>query len=356
MSTKQKRAVFFIGVTAAVYGLLRYLLPLVLPFLFAYGLARLVWPLASFLNRRFGIPESAGAALGLLLYAAAGAALLLGLGMLAGRQISELLRQLPGYMEQAERLLTELAGRVGRWFGETGSMENQASVSGDRLAAGVAAGLRDCMDTMQEEILTKAAGGLMPAAATAGNLFAAATVAAVSSIFFIKERRQIKGWMDGSVFRREIRMVTRRLGSLARAFFRTQGIIFLLVTSICVAGLLVLGNRYFLLVGIVIGIVDVLPVFGTGTILIPWAILSVLTGNWAQAGGLMVIYLLTYYLREFLEAHMMGQQLGIGSLEMMAAMYVGLKLFGLFGLFLGPIGWILIKEIDKTLYSEYNKT
>ena len=100
--------------------------------------------------------------------------------------------------------------------------------------------------------------------------------------------------------------------------------------------------------------VDILPIFGTGTILIPWAAVCLLTGSFSQAAGLVVIYVLTYFLRELLEARMMGKQMGIGSLEMMSAMYAGLKLFGIWGLFLGPIGWILIKEIDKTLYLEYN--
>ncbi|MBQ8639297.1 MAG: sporulation integral membrane protein YtvI [Lachnospiraceae bacterium] len=340
MSTKQKRAVFLLGVTAAVYLGIKYLLPLVLPFLFAYGLARLVWPFVRWSNRRLGISEQLGAVLGFFLYGV-GAVLVFGsVFLLAGRQLTRLLEQLPDYLAAVEQWLVTWSRQISMWSGIRTETVTQY------INEGILA--------MQEMVTNHAARELVPLIRSLGNLFAVISVVLISAFFYIRERQLIRDWMERSIYRREIRMITKRLGSLARAFFKSQSIIFGMVTMVCSIGLLVLGNRYYLILGILIGMVDILPIFGTGTILIPWAAVCLLTGSFSQAAGLVVIYVLTYFLRELLEARMMGKQMGIGSLEMMAAMYAGLKLFGIWGLFLGPIGWILIKEIDKTLYLEYN--
>lgn len=340
MSTKRKRAVFFAGISAAVYGGIRYLLPLVLPFFISYGLARMAWHPAAWMKKKTGLPEGIGAGICLAVYAAAFIGLLWWLGGLAGKQAAELAKQLPVYLEQAGSGILWFFKAVCGWMG----------IGNDAAETAAQGFTSDIGALLGEAAAQKAAGGLLPFMGKAGSLFAAAATAFVSAVFFIDERGRIRQWMQTSIFRREIRILSRRLGSLARAFFKTQGLIFLLVTCVCTAGLCLLGNPYFLLAGTAIGLLDVLPVFGTGTVLIPWAFLCAFLGKWGQAAGLTVIYLITYYLREFLEARMMGKELGISSLEMMIAMYAGLKLFGIGGLFLGPVGWILIKEIDKTLY------
>ncbi len=339
MRAKQKRALFFLGVTAAVYGMLQYLLPLVLPFFFAYGLARLAWPAVSRLNRRFRIPEGAAAAAVLAAYMLAAGAVCAGLGLLAAGQLAELTAEIPQWMQRGRKVLEKAAS-----FAEQVGMDREwLLANAEKWIAG-----------MKEQELQAVGEQLVPALISAGNLFTLSAFVAMSALFYIKERTKIRDWMNQSMFRREIRLITGRLGGLGRAFFRTQGVIFLLVAAICTIGLFLLGNRYFILVGLLTAVIDMLPVFGTGTVLIPWILYSALTGSFRYAAGLLVIYLLCYYLREYLEAHMMGKQLGISSLEMMIAMYAGLKLFGLTGLFLGPVGWILIKEIDKTLYLGYN--
>ena len=87
-----------------------------------------------------------------------------------------------------------------------------------------------------------------------------------------------------------------------------------------------------------------LPIFGTGTALVPWSILLLFKREWGHALILFGLYLLCYFLREFTEAHLMGKKMGLSPLETLAAIYVGLQLFGLFGFLLGPIGLLIIKD------------
>ena len=97
----------------------------------------------------------------------------------------------------------------------------------------------------------------------------------------------------------------------------------------------------------VIGILDALPVFGTGTVLIPWALWSALAGKWSQAAILAGLYVVCYFVRQVLEARMMGGEVGLSSLETLAAVYVGLELFGFWGMILGPLGLLLIEDLTE---------
>jgi len=85
--------------------------------------------------------------------------------------------------------------------------------------------------------------------------------------------------------------------------------------------------------------------FGTGTVFIPWVLIEAVRGEWMRAVVLAVIYLITYFIREILETRIMGSSMGLNALESLAAIYVGLKLFGIIGVVLGPFGVIAIREL-----------
>lgn len=121
----------------------------------------------------------------------------------------------------------------------------------------------------------------------------------------------------------------------------------MITTLICVVGFWLMGNPYYLLVGIAVGILDALPVFGVGTVLIPWAILMLILGKWERAIWLFVIYVICYFLREILEAKLMSRKVGMTPFETLLSMYVGVQLFGIFGFLLGPAGFLLIRDLNQ---------
>ena len=84
---------------------------------------------------------------------------------------------------------------------------------------------------------------------------------------------------------------------------------------------------------------------GTGTVFIPWALFLAAGGHWGRAAGMAVLYLVCYFLREFLEARIMGNEIGLTPLESLASIYVGWQLFGFLGFILGPVGLILIEDL-----------
>ena len=152
-----------------------------------------------------------------------------------------------------------------------------------------------------------------------------------------------------SIYNREYALIGRRLAIVANAYLKTQGIIMMLTAAICTVGFWLLGNPYYILAGVGIGILDALPVFGTGTVLIPWAVVMFFSGRWGRGIVLLALYLICYFLREILEAKLMGDRVGLSPLETLMSMYVGLELFGIVGFLLGPVGLLLIKDLVEAL-------
>ena len=93
------------------------------------------------------------------------------------------------------------------------------------------------------------------------------------------------------------------------------------------------------------GIVDALPVFGTGTIFVPWLILVFCQKNYTFFVWLLLLYGITWLTRELLEPKLLGDGLGLLPVCFLISVIVGLKLFGAAGLFTGPFGILFVKEL-----------
>ena len=338
MSSKQKRAISLIGITGAVYIVFRYLLPLVVPFLAAWLLARIVWPFVRVLNQRCHVPIVWGAMVGVGLLCTGGLWILWKIGGKLLEQVEYLVDNFPIYIERFCLIMNGACEKVEGFFRlSKGCMMEQM----EALAA-----------QFQEQLFQKALPYVMnssvPFIGWCMDFFTAGTITILAAVLILQERDRIKEWKQRSPFRREIQLLTRRLGTVGGAFVKTEGSIMIITIIICTIGLTWMGNPYGVLVGFLIGLIDVLPVFGSGTVFVPWILWEIVCGNWIKVLELGAIYLICYIAREVMEAKILGHYMGISSLETMIAIYIGWKLFGVVGLFLGPIGWILIKEIDKT--------
>ena len=112
-------------------------------------------------------------------------------------------------------------------------------------------------------------------------------------------------------------------------------------------GLSILRVRYALLMSLIIAVVDILPILGTGTVLIPWAIFSYVTGDGGLGTGLLILYAIVLILRQLIEPRIVGSSLGLHPLATLASIYLGIKLIGLGGIFIGPAAALLVKGISR---------
>ena len=108
----------------------------------------------------------------------------------------------------------------------------------------------------------------------------------------------------------------------------------------------VMDNNYVFVIAIGIAVFDILPVAGSGGILIPWALVALVTGNVGQCIGLLVIYAIITVVRQYIEPKIVGNSLGVHPLVTLAGLYFGLKLFGFMGMFIVPICVMTVKAFN----------
>lgn len=105
-------------------------------------------------------------------------------------------------------------------------------------------------------------------------------------------------------------------------------------------------SNYILAIALLTAVVDILPVLGTGTVLIPWAVFSLLTGNVGLGIGLLVLYIAISVIRQIIEPKLVAGQLGLPPVVTIVGLYIGLQLFGFIGLFLVPLTLIMLKLLN----------
>ena len=111
-------------------------------------------------------------------------------------------------------------------------------------------------------------------------------------------------------------------------------------------GLAIVGVHRAVLVALCIAIFDILPVFGTGGIMIPWIIISVFQGNYPLAVGLLAVYVVITVIRNIIEPKIVGSQLGLHPIVTLVSMFIGAQLFGVIGLFGLPIFLSLLRHLN----------
>lgn len=147
-----------------------------------------------------------------------------------------------------------------------------------------------------------------------------------------------------------IKEITKVLGG----YLKAEAILVLVSFFISVVGLYLLKFAGFnlpfpLLAALIIGFVDALPIFGSGTVMIPWAILCAIDGDIKLGIAILVLWIIMSIVRQFMEPRLVSKQIGIHPIFTLIAMYTGFKLIGVLGMLIGPIVLIVLKNIFGSL-------
>ena len=181
-------------------------------------------------------------------------------------------------------------------------------------------------------------------------------VLALSLFYFAKDYDKI-----GNAI---IKKLPKRVGNIVLIFkndvlhvvtkYLKSYLILLIITFVeLISGFLILGIKNSFILAFIIAIVDMLPILGAGTVLVPWSIIMLAFGNYKMAIGLFILAGITYFSRQFLEPKILSDQMNIHPLITLFAMYAGLKLAGFFGLIIAPIVAFIIKiTLDRINYEK----
>lgn len=144
--------------------------------------------------------------------------------------------------------------------------------------------------------------------------------------------------------------VTEVLGSLKKSIFgflRAQLILSMFTYVVTLLGLLILGVNYPMAIALLVTVVDILPILGVGSVLVPWAIYLLFAGDVFTGVGLIMLFIVITIIRRVLEPKVIGDAVGIGALPALISMYVGFKLIGVIGFFVGPVVIIIYSAMRK---------
>lgn len=342
MRTPYKEIIRFTGITIAVFLGMKYILPVVIPFFIAWLLVRLLLPGTVFLEKKLHLKKvMAGGILLVLLTGVAGAAIYW-LGSQIILQVCNLASNFDSYMQQAEVFVEGCCNIV----------EQNTGIH----AKAVESFIYDNMLLVEERIQTYAVPGVLKNSfsylMSVLEWLGVVLIVFVSFMLILKDYEKLGEVLKKYGIYERLRKINAAMMSLGGAWIRAQLLIIFIVTVICVAGLWLLGYPYALLMGIVIGLLDALPFIGTGTVLVPWGVFLMFTGKFWLGVCLVVLFLITNTLREFLEPKLIGDRMGIYPILMVAAVYVGICVYGVAGVALGPVSLMLIIEIWRETKEE----
>ena len=336
-----------------VYLSIKYVLPLFLPFLIGFAIAMLLKPIVQLLTKKLKLKPSLAATIVLILFYGIICGLLTLLCIRLVISLQDVFFNLP------EIYSTNIQPAIDTILN---SITKMVEGIDPKLVAQVSAMQIDISSTFSSIISAISSGAvkmITGLATSIPSMLVAFLFTIVSSFFITIDYRKITSYATRhmGVRVREILFAIKK--SLSRTVFRfiKAYAILMTVTFVELAiGLLILGVENAVGVAFLIALIDILPVLGTGGVVIPWILIEFVNGNISFAIGLTIVYVIITVIRNIIEPKVVGDQIGLYPLVTLMAMFIGARLFGVVGLLGLPIAITILKDLqDQGVIEIYKK-
>lgn len=337
MNLKVKVAAEFVGLVLAFYVFFKYIFILIWPLAVSASLALLLYPLIRFIHNKLKIKK-------ILVTIVILAAVLSAAGFMCFLILKKIIEQINLFIanfDYYQNLCNQIVIKV---CCET---ENLFGARRGCILEVVNEEINGMLNGMQSKMVNYVIGGSLPAVKTIADMIIGIVLVIVAFFLIVKDMEQMKEKMKNSVFGRELEFIYDRVKIVFKAYVKAQIIIMSIVAALSVAGLSLAGFDYAWIVGLAVGVLDALPLFGAGIVLVPITFYYLFTGNMLKAAIIFITFIACYFGREYLEPKLMGDKMGVGALTMLVGIYVGYQLFGFLGMFAGAFSVIFITDILK---------
>lgn len=328
-----KKAALSAAFFVVLWLCLRYLLPLLLPFLLGTLLALAAEPAVAFGSNRLKLPRKVSVGIGVTLTLVLLASLLSLLGSFAAREIGRLTDIIPGVERTAKEGITQLRS----WMSDLA----------DRSPEGMQPMLKKGLSTLfsaDSALLSQASGkalkmvtgvlGRIPDGALGLGTMLLSGFMISARLPQLKQRiRQLTSGKLQDTYLPALRKIRTMLGKWLLAQLKLSSVTF----SVLLVGFFLLKIPYAPVWALCICLVDALPILGTGAVLIPWSIVSLLQNEHLQAIGLLLTYGAAAMTRTVLEPRLIGSELGLDPLLTLISLYLGYRFWGIPGMLLAPL-------------------
>lgn len=319
-----------------------YLLPLLAPFLLGYIFMRLLRPAIDFLHQKCHLPSFLSGIFCVLVFLSLAGGCLYYFIMLLASQTTDFLQGYSHWMKDTKNIVfcncKSFCASLDRSFKIPGGTMFQWFSS--RINALSSESSTSLYQAFSKTTLLCLHGTLQTCT------FLLMTI--ITMIILCKDMAPLHELIKKSPYYHTISSIGHVMWDTGLSYIRAEFLIFLGVWLICGVGIWFIHNPYSILISFLISLIDAFPILGSGMILIPWSLFSFIQGRWQNGIILLVTYLLALLLRELTEAKMMGNGMKLLPLFTLASIFIGLKLFGILGILLGPLSVVLIRSIYET--------
>ena len=336
---RENRFVTLLLLTGAVYFFLKFITPLTAPVLAAMLFVTIFGPLLQKLQKKLKIHRQIGTLLLLLL--ACGI-----LAVLLWILLSWIIGSLPVLVEGLDSLGEELSHFIHDICDVAGRTLRIDNVYLEQL---LLARIQDAVDYFQLQFLP----GMLSQSLTYVKAFASIggflVTFLIAAVLLAKD---YDNFMNRLLEREECYVYLEIICGIIRyiaTFVKAQIIIMSIIGAVAAAVLAVSGIRNGLLWGLLAGFLDALPFIGTGVVLVPLSIQQFFGGNYVRGAVCLLVYVACIFIRELLEPRLIGKRIGVSPIAILLSIYAGIKLFGMWGIIGGPLGFIIIYQADMSL-------
>lgn len=327
----------------------KYVFPFVAPFVIAYAVAVMIEKPVNRLARVFKGRKMIASAVIVILFSAV---LCVGIGLAAYFGLAEIKSFIKNY-EYNMVTFRQTAARI------CFNMDGWLGLSDGQCLDFICRCMKKIEKTVDNggvsQIMTKVVTISVPAVIKTITVTGSVIICFISVVYLAVVIDNVRDWKKENVFRMEIKAVSDSLYRLIQVYFKIEALILVINSILCIIALLIIKNPYAVVLGILIGIVDMLPVFGTGTVLLPWALFELVNKNVTSAAVLVSAYVVTYFVREIMESKCLGDKTGIPPFVMLMVIFLGIMIYGIMGFILGPVSYCIMKALILHLKIEIER-
>lgn len=336
-------------ITVSVIAGFKYVFPFVAPFVIAYAVAVMIEKPVNRLARVFKGRKMIASAVIVILFSAV---LCVGIGLAAYFGLAEIKSFIKNY-EYNMVTFRQTAARI------CFNMDGWLGLSDGQCLDFICR----CMEKFEKtvdnggvsQIMTKVVTISVPAVIKTITVTGSVIICFISVVYLAVVIDNVRDWKKENVFRMEIKAVSDSLYRLIQVYFKIEALILVINSILCIIALLIIKNPYAVVLGMLIGIVDMLPVFGTGTVFLPWALFELVNKNVTSAAVLVSAYVVTYFVREIMESKCLGDKTGIPPFVMLMVIFLGIMIYGIMGFILGPVSYCIMKALILHLKIEIER-
>lgn len=213
--------------------------------------------------------------------------------------------------------------------------------------------LANAVKNIAMKAVNAASGAAAKFAASIPGIIISFIITLVASCYTAKDYEKIIKFFEEVLSEKQtenLKIIKNIFSEKILHFLKGYFLLFLITSGELTLGLFIIGIKNFFIVALIIAVIDFLPVLGTGTVLIPWSIILLIQKNFKTGIMILILYIVITFVRNFAEPKIIGDKIGLHPLIQLAAIFVGLKLSGIVGMFILPLVTITALEFVQVKY------